>query len=88
MEVFQTPQFFAAVVFFVFIIFYWVYAFVILYHLTRFGVGVQPKKFALFFLIGSALLFFVSVLIFATIDVSATITQITKLLQSFNIKAQ
>lgn len=56
----------AAVVFFFFA--YWVFNFVILYHLTRFGIGVQPKKFAAIFLLGSVGLFFISVLLFADIN--------------------
>ena len=35
---------------------YWGVSFIILYHLTRFGVGVQPKKFAAAFLFGSVVL--------------------------------
>lgn len=36
---------------------YWLHAFVILYHLIRFGVGSRPKQAALFFFGGSFILF-------------------------------
>ena len=55
---------------------YWIGTFVILYHLTRFGVGVQPKKFAAIFLFGSVTLSVAVVIIFTKID----LTSITKLL--------
>jgi hypothetical protein len=35
-------------------------SFLILYHLIRFGIGTQPKKYALFFLAGSVILLFVA----------------------------
>jgi hypothetical protein len=37
-------------------------AFLILYHLIRFGIGTEPKAFAFYFLIGSLVLFFLSTL--------------------------
>jgi len=40
----------------VFLIF-WITSFVILYHLVRFGIGTLPKKLGAVFLIGSVLLF-------------------------------
>jgi hypothetical protein len=36
---------------------YWAVAFIILYHLNRFGIGVQPKRFSAAFLLGSMILF-------------------------------
>lgn len=59
-----------AVLFFIF----WVVAFIILYHLTRFGIGVQPKKFAAIFLFVSLALFCVALLLYANIDLSSLIT--------------
>lgn len=47
---------------------YWIFNFVTLYHLTRFGIGTQPKAFAAIFLMGSVALFFVSVMFFSAID--------------------
>jgi hypothetical protein len=38
---------------------YWGFNFIVLYHLLRFGVGVQPKRFACIYFLGSTFLFFV-----------------------------
>jgi hypothetical protein len=51
-----------------FLVFYWIFGFVILYHLARFGVGTQPKKFAAVFLLGSVVLFFASVMLAAGLN--------------------
>lgn len=40
---------------------YWVQTFLIVYHLTRFGIGPVPKIFALIFFIGSGVLFMLAV---------------------------
>ena len=48
---------------------YWGVAFVIFYHLTRFGIGVQPKRFAAISLFGSIILFTASALLYANIDI-------------------
>lgn len=61
---------FNALVGLVFLVF-WVVAFVILYHLVRFGIGVQPKRFALAFLLGTVLLFFSSVVLYTRIDLNS-----------------
>ena len=58
--------------------FYWVFNFITLYHLTRFGIGVQPKRFAAVFLLGSMTLFFVCVLILANIDINNIFNLINK----------
>jgi len=50
---------------------YWIFNFIILYHLTRFGIGTLPKKFAAIFLLGSIGLFFSSIVLFADIDTSS-----------------
>ncbi|OHB10805.1 MAG: hypothetical protein A3G05_01585 [Candidatus Zambryskibacteria bacterium RIFCSPLOWO2_12_FULL_45_14] len=47
---------------------YWVTVFVILYHLTRFGIGVQPKRFAAIFLLGAVILFFASIVTYVNMD--------------------
>ena len=54
---------------------YWGMAFIILYHLTRFGVGVQPKKFAAVFLLGSVLLSGTALILFMKIDTSLLISK-------------
>jgi hypothetical protein len=53
------------------ILLYWGLVFVILYHLTRFGIGTQPKRFAAVFLLGSVLIFGVFITSFANIDVTS-----------------
>lgn len=59
---------FAAILFsFVFLI-YWIYVFVIIYHLVRFGIGPKPKLFALIFLAGAVILFTTSIFSFGQID--------------------
>ncbi|MEX2013354.1 MAG: hypothetical protein WD897_00360 [Parcubacteria group bacterium] len=50
---------------------YWVIAFIILYHLSRFGIGVQPKKFAAAFLFGSVVLSATVIILFTRTDISA-----------------
>jgi hypothetical protein len=49
-------------------LFYWTVVFMILYHLSRFGVGVQPKKFAAAFLVGTVILFTACIIFYASID--------------------
>lgn len=53
---------------------YWGIVFVILYHLTRFGVGVQPKRLAVIFLFGSLVLSAVAIILFTNIDISSLIS--------------
>ncbi len=53
---------------------FWGAAFVVLYHLTRFGVGTQPKRFALVFFLGAAALFGASLLLFANLDVKTLLS--------------
>lgn len=53
---------------------FWVMAFVILYHLTRFGVGVQPKKVAATFLLGAVTLFCASIFLLASLDISTLLS--------------
>lgn len=50
---------------------YWVFAFMIFYHLVRFGIGTQPKRLALIFLIGSGVLYCLSVIALFSIDMAA-----------------
>lgn len=47
---------------------YWLIVFVILYHLLRFGVGTQPKKFAFLFFLVSIALFVASLYFYQQID--------------------
>lgn len=48
---------------------FWLVAFVILYHLSRFGVGTLPKKLAALFLVGSLILFVWSVIAYYQLDI-------------------
>jgi len=52
---------------------YWVVTFIIFYHLTRFGIGTQPKKFAAVFLLGSVVLTSVVIIFFINSDISSLI---------------
>lgn len=52
---------------------YWGMAFIILYHLTRFGIGVQPKRFAAIFLLGSVILSAATIILFMNIDINSLI---------------
>lgn len=54
---------------------YWGTVFIILYHLTRFGIGTQPKKFAAAFLFGSVILSGAAIILFMNIDISALMPQ-------------
>ena len=62
-----------------FLLIYWVFNFIILYHLARFGVGTQPKKFAAIFLLGSVFLFSMSSLLFLGLDINSLKNQFEKL---------
>lgn len=53
---------------------YWIAVFVILYHLTRFGVGVQPKRLAAGFLLGALALFCTALILFIKLDISALVS--------------
>ena len=55
---------------------YWGMVFIILYHLTRFGVGVQPKKFAAAFFLGSVALFCTSLIFYLKLDFAFLLTQL------------
>ncbi|MDO8589831.1 MAG: hypothetical protein Q7R69_00980 [bacterium] len=59
---------------FVFLV-YWGATFIILYHLTRFGIGVQPKRFAAVFLFGSVVLSGAAIVLFVSIDINALLPQ-------------
>jgi CBS domain containing-hemolysin-like protein len=50
---------------------YWVHSFFIIYHLTRFGIGIKPKLIAMIFFIGSMLLFMAVIYFYNRVDLSA-----------------
>ena len=57
---------------------YWGASFIILYHLTRFGIGVQPKKFAAVFLFGSVVLSGAAIILFMNLDIKPLLLLISR----------
>ena len=57
---------------------YWGASFIILYHLTRFGIGVQPKKFAAIFLFGSVVLSGTVIILFMNLDINPLLSLIPR----------
>ncbi len=57
-------------------LFFWILTFIILYHLSRFGIGTLPKRFAGIFLAGAVLLTSVNIILFASLDLSSILTRI------------
>ncbi len=57
---------------------YWGATFIILYHLTRFGIGVQPKKFAAAFLFGSVVLSGAAIILFMNLDINSFLSLIPR----------
>lgn len=53
---------------------YWIFAFVALYHLTRFGIGTQPKRIAGIFLTGSLVLSLVIVIAFLGVNITTSLS--------------
>ena len=49
---------------------FWLGAFIILYHLARFGVGVLPKKLAIIFLVGALGIFTWCVVTYMKLDIT------------------
>lgn len=47
---------------------FWVFVFIVFYHLVRFGIGTQPKILSAVFMFGSFALFFLSIFLFSNID--------------------
>ena len=56
---------------------YWVVVFITLYHLTRFGIGVQPKRFAAIFLLGAVVLFCASIFAYVNVDINLLLNKFT-----------
>lgn len=57
---------------------YWAVAFIIIYHLTRFGIGVQPKKFAAIFMLGSLMLSTVAIVLFTKFELGAFLSRLSQ----------
>ena len=66
-----------------FLLGYWTFNFVIIYHLARFGIGTQPKKLAAIFLLGSVVLFFISISVFSGLDINSLKLKFTELAKPF-----
>lgn len=64
---------------------YWIFVFIIFYHLVRFGIGTQPKIASAIFVFGSLSLFFVSVIFFSNIDWNLLGTNAIRLLKESSI---
>jgi hypothetical protein len=61
------------IVFAVIFMIYWGMVFVILYHLTRFGIGTLPKRLSVVFLFGALVFSGAAVILFTTIDLNSLI---------------
>jgi hypothetical protein len=86
---FVSDKLIIAIIVLVVIVAYWAFNFIVFYHLTRFGIGTQPKKFAAVFLLGSVILFFISATFFASLDLNSLKNQLGKLGNNiFNITYQ
>ena len=70
MSIFPIEIIFNILAGFIFLI-YWGITFVILYHFSRFGIGVQPKKLAAIFLFGSVILSVIAIILFMRIDIDS-----------------
>ena len=53
---------------------YFIYGFVIIYHLIRFGVGIQPKIVAFVFFVGSLILVLPTIVFYLNVDGAAAFT--------------
>ena len=49
---------------------FWLFSFIILYHLIRFGIGTAPKKTSVIFMIGSVALFSLTFTTYLKLDLS------------------
>lgn len=55
---------------------YWTIVFIMLYHLSRFGVGTQPKKFAAGLLFGSVILSAIAIILFISVDFPTLLSEL------------
>ena len=55
---------------------FWIFAFFLLYHFMRFGVGSAPKKTAFVFLTGALIIFIFVVFFYAQIDIDKLLIEI------------
>lgn len=66
----MTPTDIAKVIVILLFCVFWVVAFVILYHLARFGVGALPKKLSTVFIAGAFILFSWSVVVLTNLELA------------------
>jgi len=58
------------------LVIFWVLAFIVLYHLVRFGVGRAPKIAAFVFFVGSLILMVVILIMWLRLDLAGTFSTI------------
>ncbi len=83
---FITPKIIFLLLALVATVIYWGFNFIVIYHLTRFGVGTQPKKMAAFFLMGAIIIFMFSITVFPYIDFGSIQVKSGILLDKFLVK--
>jgi hypothetical protein len=49
-------------------VFFWLVAFFIFYHLTRFGIGLLPKRIAALFIVGAVIFFSASLIAYFSLN--------------------
>lgn len=59
---------------------YWVLAYFLLYHLTRFGIGQEPKLLSFIFLLGSLALTIITIIIYVQIGYSGLTNSVNQFL--------
>ena len=62
---------------------YWVNVFLVIYHLTRFGIGVRPKVIALVFFMGAIVLFAVAAGLAYRVNLAAILTTLNAQTEEF-----
>lgn len=74
------------VVFALALVLYFIYTFIIVYHLVRFGIGTRPKLAALIFFVGTLALLMIFFAVYASLDPQAISANFAKLFGNFSIK--
>lgn len=82
-ESFISPQNILALLFVLVCLAYWLFTFITFYHLVRFGIGTQPKKIAMLFLVGAGILFSISASAFLSLDSSVLKEKLIQYTNSF-----
>lgn len=66
-----TAEFIVNILAAIFFLGFWIFSFITLYHLTRFGIGTFPKKLAGVFLLGVIVIFSWSIVSFVGLDLAS-----------------